>query len=57
MKSLSLYQQQIALLKKQREALDEDFAQVLAEGLNEGHSISDLLNAPSADKNQQSFDL
>lgn len=56
MKSLSLYQQQIAAIKKQRAALDVDFAQVLAEGMVDGYSVIDLLDGkPAID--QTEFDL
>jgi len=44
LKPLSLYQGQLALLHKQRAALDEDIAQVLAEGLVDGHTVVDLLS-------------
>lgn len=56
MKSLTLYQQQIASLKKQRAALDTDFAQVLAEGITDGYSILDMLDSRPA-PNQPEFDL
>lgn len=57
MKGLALYRQQIALIKKQRDALDEDLAQVLAEAVGDGHKMLDVLgyNGPSAD--QIRFDL
>lgn len=48
MKPLSLYQAQLVLLNKQRRELDGDIAQVLAEGLIDGHSVVDLLSAPAA---------
>lgn len=57
MSSLQLYRDRIALIKKQRDALDEDFAQVLAEGLNEGHSIIDLLPGDVRTAQQKVFDL
>ena len=57
MKQLSLYQQQIAALKREREKIDLDFAQLLAEGLNDGHSIVELIDEPGANPNQQVFDL
>jgi hypothetical protein len=57
MSNLPLYRDRIALIKKQRDALDEDFAQVLAEGINEGHSIVDLLPGDVRTSQQKAFDL
>lgn len=57
MKSLQLYRDQLGLIKKQRDALDEDMAQVLAEGTQAGHSILDLLLPVRPDVNQKGFDL
>lgn len=57
MSNLQLYRDRIALIKKQRDALDEDFAQVLAEGINEGHSIADLLPGDVRTSQQKVFDL
>lgn len=57
MSNLQLYRDRIALIKKQRDALDEDFAQVLAEGINEGHSIVDLLPGDVRTSQQKVFDL
>lgn len=48
MKSLRFYQQQMEALRRQREALDQDFAQVLAEGMRDGYNVVDLLDAPKA---------
>jgi len=56
-KPLSLYQGQVGLIQRQRDELDRDLAQVLAEGLNEGYAILDLLYPASAEVNQQEFDL
>lgn len=56
MKSVSIYRQQLASLKKQREELDIDIAQVLAEAVSEGHNIHDLFT-PAVNTNQKAFDL
>lgn len=55
MKNLLLYRDRIALIKKHRDALDEDFAQVLAEGLKDGHSIVDLLPGVIRTAKQRAF--
>lgn len=43
-KPLATYQGQVRILKRQRDALDEDVAQVLAEALHDGYNILDLLD-------------
>lgn len=55
--SLQLYRERLALIAKQRAALDEDFAQVLAEGIVAGHRVVDLLDTPRPSAAQPSFDL
>lgn len=55
--SLELFQKRIRLLQ-------EDLSQVIAEGLNAGHSAEELFRAPEPEpvrqrvrRNQQAFDL
>jgi hypothetical protein len=55
--SLQLYRERIALVKKQRDALDEDLAQILAEGLAAGHKMLDLLIDTKVSPQQPGFDL
>lgn len=57
--SLLLFRDRLALIDKQRRGLDEDFAQILAEGLIAGHSIVDLLDGPPkpTQNKQKVFDL
>lgn len=56
MKSLALYQQQVAALKKKRMEVDEDIIQVVAEALTDGYSFIDVFDG-KPDANQQVFDL
>jgi hypothetical protein len=57
MKTLSLYHGQLESLRHQREELDKDIAQVLAEGVIDGHNIYDLFYPSKIDTKQTRFDL
>ena len=54
---LSLYHARLHLISKQRAALDQDYAQVLAEAMLDGHSIVDLLDHGFPAPEQEAFDL
>jgi hypothetical protein len=59
-KALSLYHQQIVLLKRERIKLDSDIAQILAEAVLDGHNIQDVLDHYDdaiLSSKQESFDL
>ena len=56
MKPLALYIGQLEALNHQRQELDKDIAQVLAEGVIDGHNIYDLF-FPIKGKTKSIFDL
>lgn len=56
MKPIALYHGQLEALRYQREELDKDIAQVLAEGVIDGHNIYDLFFPPK-ETEKPGFDL
>jgi hypothetical protein len=57
MKSLTLYQQQYAKLKKDQQCLMDDMVQVLHEARIDGHKIFEVMDPPKPSAAAPEFDL
>lgn len=56
-KSLKLYQEQYAALKRQLGEIQNDMVQVLAEGLNSGFRTYEITDPPKISAEAPGFDL